>query len=93
MRDRTSVKEIGIHQVVFSADNRYVALKDNARSSCLWIWDMKRDRLHTEIVFRIPIMAFAWHPSKPLIAVVTNSTIYFWDFDHIVWTPLTSRMD
>ena len=89
---RTSAKEIGIHSVSFSADDRFVALKDNGRSSALWIWDVKRSRVASQLQFASLVVAFAWHPERCLLAVVTsNQTLYLWEKGSIVWALLPNR--
>ena len=89
---RSSVKDLGIHSVEFSQDDRFVALKENSRASILWVWDVKRDCLAVNVVFKSPILAFAWSPQQSRLAIVTsNLTLYLWEPGEITWSIIPNR--
>ena len=89
---RSSVKDLGIHSAEFSRDDRFVALKENSRASILWVWDVKRDCLAVNVIFKTPILAFAWSPQQSRLAVVTsNLTLYLWEPGEITWSIIPNR--
>ena len=89
---RSSVKDLGIHSVEFSQDDRFVAMKENSRASILWVWDVKRDCLAVNVIFKTPILAFAWSPQQSRLAVVTsNLTLYLWEPGEITWSIIPNR--
>ena len=93
MTFRVNAKDIGIHAASFSHDDRYIVLKENSRQTVLWIWDVKRDRLQTQLAFVYPVLSFAWNPKRNTLAIVTsNQILYFWELDSIVWVLLPNRI-
>ena len=85
---RASTRDIGIHSIRFSTDDRFIvgenndnikqAFKEASRSSMLWIWDIKRNCLSASFTFATPIVMFSWSPQDDKLAVVTsNQTLYF----------------
>ena len=93
MTTRVNAKDVGIHSASFSFNDRYIVLKDNSRQSVLWIWDVKRDHLQTQLAFVSPVLSFAWNPIRNTLAIVTsNQILYFWELDSIVWVLLPNRI-
>ena len=93
MKTRVNSKDLRIHSAYYSLNDRYIVLKDNSRQSVLWIGDVKRDHLQTQLAFVSPVLSFAWNPMRNTLAIVTsNQILYFWELDSIVWVLLPNRI-
>uniref|UniRef100_A0A3B4D6Z7 Anaphase-promoting complex subunit 4 WD40 domain-containing protein n=1 Tax=Pygocentrus nattereri TaxID=42514 RepID=A0A3B4D6Z7_PYGNA len=76
--DRANPK-IGISAVAFSADNRYLATKNDNMPQSLWVWDMQRLGLQAVLEQTAPVRCFVWDPRKPRLALCTgNAKVYLW---------------
>lgn len=76
--DRANPK-IGISAMAFSADNRYLATKNDNMPQSLWVWDMQKLCLLTVLEQTAPIRCFIWDPSSPRLALCTGNTkVYIW---------------
>uniref|UniRef100_A0A8B9HS55 WD repeat containing, antisense to TP73 n=1 Tax=Astyanax mexicanus TaxID=7994 RepID=A0A8B9HS55_ASTMX len=76
--DRANPK-IGISTIAFSADNRYLATKNDNMPQSLWVWDMQRLGLQAVLEQTAPVRCFVWDPCRPRLALCTgNNKIYMW---------------
>lgn len=71
--------ELGIGLLAFSADNRYLATKNDNMPCCVWIWDIQKMRLSVVLEQMSPVRSFHWDPIQPRLAICTgNSKVYLW---------------
>ncbi|XP_060787460.1 WD repeat-containing protein WRAP73 isoform X3 [Neoarius graeffei] len=76
--DRANPK-IGISAVAFSADNHYLATKNDSMAQCVWLWDMQRLSLQAVLEHTSAVRCFAWDPRRPRLALCTGNTkLYLW---------------
>ncbi|TRY99424.1 hypothetical protein DNTS_022984 [Danionella cerebrum] len=76
--DRANPK-IGISAMAFSADNRYLATKNDNMAQAVWVWDMQRLALLVVLEHTAPVRCFTWDPSRPRLALCTGtSRMYLW---------------
>uniref|UniRef100_A0A672LC84 WD repeat-containing protein WRAP73-like n=1 Tax=Sinocyclocheilus grahami TaxID=75366 RepID=A0A672LC84_SINGR len=76
--DRANPK-IGISALAISADNRYLATKNDNMPQSLWVWDMLRLSLLAVLVQTAPVRCFVWDPHRPRLALCTGNTkVYLW---------------
>lgn len=71
--------KLGVSTVVFSADSRYVATKNDNMPCAVWIWDVTNLRLSVVLLQTNPIREIKWDPTQPRLAVCTaNNKLYLW---------------
>lgn len=71
--------KIGISAMAFSADNRYLATKNDNMPQSVWVWDMQRLSLLAVLEHASPVRCFAWDPRTPRLALCTGNTkLYLW---------------
>ncbi|XP_076845139.1 WD repeat-containing protein WRAP73 [Brachyhypopomus gauderio] len=76
--DRANPK-IGISAVAFSADNRYLATKNDCMPQCVWVWDMRTMGPAAVLEQTAPVRCFAWEPRRARLAFCTGNTkLYLW---------------
>uniref|UniRef100_A0A9J7XWJ2 WD repeat containing, antisense to TP73 n=2 Tax=Cyprinus carpio TaxID=7962 RepID=A0A9J7XWJ2_CYPCA len=76
--DRANPK-IGISTLAFSADNRFLATKNDNMPQSLWVWDMQRLSLLAVLEQTAPVRCFVWDPRRPRLALCTGNTkVYLW---------------
>ncbi|XP_056102777.1 WD repeat-containing protein WRAP73 [Rhinichthys klamathensis goyatoka] len=76
--DRANPK-IGVSAMAFSADNRYLATKNDNMPQSLWVWDMQRLGLLAVLEQTGPVRCFVWDPHRPRLALCTGNTkVYLW---------------
>ncbi|XP_048096649.1 WD repeat-containing protein WRAP73 [Alosa alosa] len=76
--DRANPK-VGISSLAFSADNRYLATKNDNMPTCVWVWDMQRVGLQAVLEQASVVRCFVWDPRRPRLAMCTaNNKLYMW---------------
>lgn len=71
--------EIGVGILAFSADNRYLASKNDNMPYSVWIWNIQKMKLFAVLEQSSAVRSFVWHPVQPRLAVCTgNSRVYLW---------------
>ncbi|XP_071745746.1 WD repeat-containing protein WRAP73-like [Lepeophtheirus salmonis] len=80
---QASNKSLGIGDIKFSSSGRYLAAKNDACASALWVWDVQKLKLKGLIVLKRPgITSFEWEPHKPRLSIAGHNQT------HYVWTPM-----
>lgn len=71
--------KIGISLLAFSADNKYLATKNDNMPNALWIWDVQ-NLCHTVLMLQVGnIKCVRWNPVQTQLAVCTgNNKLYMW---------------
>jgi len=71
--------KIGVGQVAFSRDNRYLATKNDSMPNAVWLWEVSKLCLTAMLLQSSPVRAFQWDPKQPRLAICTaNSKLYMW---------------
>eukprot|EP00899_Mesostigma_viride_P019511 jgi/Mesvir1/27561/Mv07311-RA.1 len=73
--------KLGVGLLLWSADNHYLATRNDNMPCVLWIWDMTKIALAAVLVQAEPIKSAQWDPRQPCIAVCCGGPRVF------VWTP------
>ncbi|EDQ88773.1 uncharacterized protein MONBRDRAFT_32721 [Monosiga brevicollis MX1] len=86
---------MGIAWSRFSCESRYLATRNDATATCLFIWDVSKLRMLAAVNHEHPLRDGSWHPTRPLLAACSGSPyITFWTPDGItcVRTPSSDEM-
>ncbi|KAE8593307.1 hypothetical protein XENTR_v10019069 [Xenopus tropicalis] len=71
--------DLGIGLLAFSANNRYLASKNDNMPYCVWIWDIQKMRPFVVLEQTSVVRAFHWDPVQPRLAICTgNNRVYLW---------------
>ncbi|XP_022100629.1 WD repeat-containing protein WRAP73-like isoform X1 [Acanthaster planci] len=71
--------KVGISQLSFSPDNRYMASKNDNMPNALWIWDVQKLCQSVLLLQVNTIRCMQWDPIKARLAVCTSSNkLYMW---------------
>merc|ERR1712179_460996 len=74
---------IGISEMKFSDSGRYLASRNDASSSAIFIWDVQKLKLKSLVVLKNPYaIFFEWEPHSPRLVIAGNNC------SNYVWTPL-----
>ncbi|XP_014739407.1 PREDICTED: WD repeat-containing protein WRAP73 isoform X1 [Sturnus vulgaris] len=76
--DRANPK-VGVGMLAFSADNCFLATKNDNIPNAVWIWDIRKLKLSVVLEQLCTIQGFQWDPCQPRLAVCTGtSRVYLW---------------
>ncbi|KAJ7395519.1 WD repeat-containing protein WRAP73 [Pitangus sulphuratus] len=76
--DRANPK-MGVGMLAFSADNCFLATKNDNIPNAVWIWDIRKLKLLVVLEQLCPIQCFQWDPRQPRLALCTGtSRVYLW---------------
>ncbi|NXR86633.1 WRP73 protein, partial [Hypocryptadius cinnamomeus] len=76
--DRANPK-VGVGMLAFSADNCFLATKNDNIPNAVWIWDIRKLKLAVVLEQLCTIQCFQWDPCQPRLAVCTGSSrVYLW---------------
>ncbi|NWH71615.1 WRP73 protein, partial [Piaya cayana] len=76
--DRANPK-MGVGMLAFSADNSFLATRNDNIPNAVWIWDIQKLKLSVVLEQLCAIQAFQWDPRQPRLALCTgNSKVYVW---------------
>ncbi|XP_071431995.1 WD repeat-containing protein WRAP73 isoform X1 [Pithys albifrons albifrons] len=76
--DRANPK-MGVGMLAFSADNCFLATKNDNIPNTVWIWDIRKLKLLVVLEQLCTIQCFQWDPRRPRLALCTgNSRVYLW---------------
>ncbi|NXP29239.1 WRP73 protein, partial [Scytalopus superciliaris] len=76
--DRANPK-MGVGMLAFSADNCFLATKNDSIPNTVWIWDIRKLKLLVVLEQLCTIQCFQWDPRQPRLALCTgNSRVYLW---------------
>lgn len=71
--------KLGVGQVAFSNDNRFLATKNDNMPNALWVWDLPKLCLTAILLQSNSVRAFQWDPKQPRLAICTaNNKLYMW---------------
>ena len=71
--------KLGVGAIIFSADSKYVATKNDNMPNAVWIWDVENLRLCVLLLQANPVKEFMWDPVQPRLALCTsNNRLYLW---------------
>mmetsp|Transcript_59957 Transcript_59957/g.111165 ORF Transcript_59957/g.111165 Transcript_59957/m.111165 type:complete len:446 (-) Transcript_59957:63-1400(-) len=73
---------IGVANMLWSPDERYLATQHEAMPSAVWIWDIGQLRLHTLLLHDTSVRSISWDPTLhngPRLAVSTSGPqLFLW---------------
>ncbi|XP_049631369.1 WD repeat-containing protein WRAP73 [Suncus etruscus] len=76
--DRANPK-IGVGLLAFSADNYFLATRNDNMPHAVWVWDVQKLRLLAVLEQLAPVRTFQWDPQRPRLAVCTGGPrVYLW---------------
>lgn len=71
--------KVGVGMLAFSADNCFLATKNDNIPNAVWIWDIRKLKLAVVLEQLYTIQCFQWDPCQPRLAVCTGSSrVYLW---------------
>lgn len=71
--------KLGVGNVLFSCDSKYMATKNDNMPNVVWIWDVTKLSLAVLLLQSNPIREFLWDPLQSRLAICTaNSKLYLW---------------
>ncbi|NWU85876.1 WRP73 protein, partial [Onychorhynchus coronatus] len=70
--DRANPK-VGVGMLAFSADNCFLATKNDNSPNAVWIWDVRRLKLLVVLEQLCPVQCVRWEPRRPRLALCTAS--------------------
>ncbi|XP_009073310.1 PREDICTED: WD repeat-containing protein WRAP73, partial [Acanthisitta chloris] len=71
--------KVGVGMLAFSADNCFLATKNDNIPSVVWIWDIQKLKLFVVLEQLCTVQCFQWDPQQPRLALCTgNSKVYLW---------------
>uniref|UniRef100_A0A7S2Y1Z6 Anaphase-promoting complex subunit 4 WD40 domain-containing protein n=1 Tax=Fibrocapsa japonica TaxID=94617 RepID=A0A7S2Y1Z6_9STRA len=79
---RKADPRLGVGQMGWSHDGRYLATRNDNMPTTLWIWDTHSVGLLSVAVFLDPIRSFKWSPNTATLALCSgNQRVYLWKAD------------
>ncbi|XP_064534433.1 WD repeat-containing protein WRAP73 isoform X1 [Pseudopipra pipra] len=78
--DRANPK-VGVGMLAFSADNCFLATKNDSIPNAVWVWDIRRLKLLVVLEQLCPVQGFQWDPRQPRLALCTGTSRVF------LWSP------
>uniref|UniRef100_A0A8D0BQ76 WD repeat containing, antisense to TP73 n=1 Tax=Salvator merianae TaxID=96440 RepID=A0A8D0BQ76_SALMN len=70
---------VGVGMLAFSADNCFLATRNDNLPNALWIWDVQKMKLFAVLEQLCAVQLFQWDPRRPRVAICTgNSRMYLW---------------
>ncbi|ESN99643.1 hypothetical protein HELRODRAFT_176814 [Helobdella robusta] len=73
--------KIGVGNILFSCDSRYLASKSDSMPSSIFIWSLENLKCVAMLLHLQPIKTFSWDPSSPRLIICTGGDEFF------IWTP------
>ncbi|CAL1605847.1 unnamed protein product [Knipowitschia caucasica] len=71
--------KIGVSNLVFSSDSRYLATKNDSIPCVLWVWDLQSMTSVAVLEQTSPVRCFQWDPRQNRLALCTaNAKLYLW---------------
>ncbi|KAJ1651903.1 hypothetical protein IWQ61_007635 [Dispira simplex] len=72
--------KLGVGVLDFDQSGQYLCTRNDNMPRCLWIWDMKRLKLHSFIKLLDPVRTIRWNPAYPhlLAFSCTENCVYLW---------------
>ncbi|KAK8791133.1 hypothetical protein WA158_005764 [Blastocystis sp. Blastoise] len=84
--------KVGISNLSWSPDGRYVQSTSDNLPKAVWIWDIYRHRLHSIIIFKEVVTSVTWCPVAFLLAIATASKmVYIWRPTGMCWLRIPEK--
>lgn len=88
-------KEMGVAEMAFSCDGRYLATRDERMLSTVFLWDMATFKPKAVLTQHANVRKLQWHPSdgNTLLIDCGESIAYYWDLRSVQPpVPIASKL-
>lgn len=70
---------VGVGMLAFSADNCFLATRNDNVPNAVWVWDIRKLRLSAVLEQLGAVRAFQWDPQQPRLAICTGGPrVHLW---------------
>ena len=84
---------MGCGIVAWSADEKFLATRNDATPHAVWIWETSRLGLCSVLVHKQPVRSLRWHPhaSKQLAICTGTAKVHLWSVEGASWFDVPAQ--